>query len=45
MYSRIILEYIVSNKNKLAAPKKLFPIINMPLPKTPKHIKVYNGMA
>jgi hypothetical protein len=30
VYSRIILEYIVSNKSKLSTPKKLFPIIIMP---------------
>jgi hypothetical protein len=45
VYLRIILEYIISNKSKLPTPKKLFPIIIMPSPKTPKDIKVYDGMA
>jgi hypothetical protein len=45
MYSRIILEYIVSNKSKLPTPKKFFPIIIMPSPKTSKDIKVYNGIT
>jgi hypothetical protein len=45
VYSRIILEYIISNKSKLPTPKKLFPIINIPSPKTPKDIKVYNGIV
>jgi hypothetical protein len=45
VYSRIILEYIVSNKSKLPTPKKLFLIIIMPSTKTPKDMKVYNGIT
>jgi hypothetical protein len=29
----------------MSTPKKLFSIINIPSPKTPKDIKVYNGVA
>jgi hypothetical protein len=38
VYSRIILGYIVFKEGKLSYPKKIFAIMNMPPPKTPKDI-------
>jgi hypothetical protein len=43
--SRMILGFIVSKEGKLLGPKKKKVIINMPPPKNPKQIQVFNGMA
>jgi hypothetical protein len=45
IFSRMILGFIVSKKGKLLDPKKIQAIINMPPPKNPQHIQVFNGMA
>jgi hypothetical protein len=36
---------VVSNKGKLPNPRKISAIIQVPTPKTPKDIQVFNGMA
>jgi hypothetical protein len=41
----LILGFIVSKERKLPNPKKIQAIINMPPPKNPQHIQVFNGMA
>ncbi len=42
----IILGYIVFKECKLSDPKlKILAIINMLVPKTPKDIQVFNGVA
>jgi hypothetical protein len=41
----VILGYIVSKEGKLLHPKKIFTIVNMPPPKSPKNIQVSNNMA
>jgi hypothetical protein len=41
----MILGSIVSKKGKLPNPKKIQAIINMPPPKNPQHIQVFNGMT
>jgi hypothetical protein len=38
----MILGFIISNEGKLPDPKK---IVNMPPPKNPQQIQVFNGMA
>lgn len=45
VFSRVIFWYIVSKECKLLDPKNILTIINMPVPKTPKDIQVFNGMA
>ncbi len=45
VYLGVILRYVVSKVGKLPNPKKILTIINMPTPKTPKDIQVFNGMA
>jgi hypothetical protein len=45
VFSRMILHFIVSKEGKLPYPKKIQAIINMPLPKNPQQIQVFNGMA
>ncbi len=45
VYSRVILGHVVSKARKSSDPKKISIIVNMPSPKTPKHIQVFNGMA
>jgi hypothetical protein len=42
VYSEVILGYIMSWEGKLLDPKKISAIVNMPQPKTPKDIKVFN---
>jgi hypothetical protein len=44
LYFIVILGYIVSWEGNLLDPKKISAIINMPQPKTPKDIQVFNGM-
>jgi hypothetical protein len=41
----MILGFIVSNEGKLQDPKKIQAIVNMPPPKNPQQIQVFNGMA
>jgi len=41
----MILGFIVSKEGKLLDPKKMQAIINMPPPKNPQQIQVFNGMA
>jgi hypothetical protein len=41
----MILDVIVSKERELPNPKKIQAIVNMPPPKTPQEIKVFNGMA
>jgi hypothetical protein len=45
VYSKVILGYIVSWEGKLLNPKKIVAIVNMPQPKTPKDIQVFNEMV
>ncbi len=45
VYSWAILGYMVSKARKLPDLKKILIIVNMPTPKTPKDIYVFNGMA
>jgi hypothetical protein len=41
----MILGFIVSKEGKLPDAKKIQAIVNMPPPKNPQHIQVFNGMA
>jgi hypothetical protein len=41
----MILSFIVSKEGKLQNPKKIQTIVNMPPPKNPQQIQVFNGMA
>jgi len=41
----MILGFIVSKERKLSYPKKIQAIINMPPPKNPQQIQIFNGMA
>jgi hypothetical protein len=41
----MILGCIVSKEGKLPNPKKIKVIVNMPSPKNPQQIQVFNGMA
>jgi hypothetical protein len=45
IFSRMILGFIVSKEGKIPNPKKIQEIINMPPPKNPQQIQVFNGMA
>jgi hypothetical protein len=45
IYLGVILGYVVSKVEKLFDLKKISTIVNMPTPKTPKEIQVFNGMA
>ncbi len=45
VFSGMILGFIVSKKRKLLDPKKIQAILNMPPPKNPQKIQVFNGMA
>jgi hypothetical protein len=45
VFSRMILGFIVSKERKLLNPKKIQVIVNMPPPKNPQQIQVFNGMA
>ncbi len=45
VFSKMILGFIVSKERKLPYPKKIQVIINMPPPKNPHQIQVFNGMA
>jgi len=39
-----ILGFIVSKEGKTPNPKKIEALVNMPIPKTPQDIQVFNGM-
>jgi hypothetical protein len=39
------LRFIVSKEGKLPTPKKIQARVNMPPPKNPQQIQVFNGMA
>jgi hypothetical protein len=41
----MILGFIISKEEKLPNPKKVQTIVNMPPPKNPQQIQVFNGMA
>ncbi len=45
VFSREVLGFIVSKKGKLLDPKKIQSIVNMPPPKNPQQIEIFNGMA
>ncbi len=45
IFSGMILGFIVSKEGKLSDPKKIQVIVNMPPPKNPQQIQVFNGMA
>jgi hypothetical protein len=45
VFSKIILGFIVSKEGKLLDPKQIEAILNMPPPKNPQQIQVFNGMA
>jgi hypothetical protein len=45
VFSRMILSFIISKGGKLPSPKKIQAIVNMPPPKIPQQIQVFNGMA
>jgi hypothetical protein len=45
VFSGMILGFIVLKKGKLTNPKKIQVIVNMPPPKNPQQIQVFNGMA
>ncbi len=45
VFSRMILGFIVSKEGKLPNPKKIQVINNMPPPKNPQQIQIFNGMA
>jgi hypothetical protein len=41
----MILGFIISKEGKLSYPKKIHVIVNMPPPKIPQQIEIFNGMA
>jgi hypothetical protein len=45
VFSRMILGFILSKEGKLLDPKKIQEIINIPPPKNPQHIQIFNAMA
>jgi hypothetical protein len=45
VFSRMILDFIVSKRGKLLDPKKIQAIVNMSPLKNPQQIQVFNGMA
>jgi hypothetical protein len=45
VFSRLILGFTISKKRKLSNPKNIQAIVNMPPPKNPQQIQVFNGMA
>jgi hypothetical protein len=45
VFSKMILSFIISKGGKLPNPKKIQAIVNMPPPKIPQQIQVFNGMA
>ena len=45
VHSGIILGYVVSKEGKFPDPKKIQAMVNLPRPKKPKDIQVFNGIA
>jgi hypothetical protein len=45
VFSGMILGFIVFKEGELPNPKKIQAIVNMPPPKNPQHIQLFNGMA
>jgi hypothetical protein len=45
VFSGMILGLIISKERKLLNPKKIQAIVNMPPPKNPQQIQLFNGMA
>ncbi len=45
LFLGMILGFIISEERKLLDPKKIHAIVNMPPPKNPQHIQIFNGMA
>jgi len=45
VFSGMILGFIISKEGKLPYPNKIQAIVNMPPPKNPQQIQVFNGMA
>jgi hypothetical protein len=45
VFSRMILDFIVSKKGKLPNLKKIQATVDMPPPKNPQKIQAFNGMA
>jgi hypothetical protein len=45
VFSRMILGFIISKKGKLRDPKKIQAIVNMPPPKNPQQIQIFNGIT
>jgi len=45
VFSDMILRFIISKEGKLLDPKKVEAIIKMPIPKNPRDIQVFNGLA
>ncbi len=45
IFLEMILGFIISKEGKLLDPKKIQAIVNIPPPKNPQQIQVFNGMA
>jgi hypothetical protein len=45
VFSGMILGFIISKEGKLSDPNRMHEIVNMPPPKNPQQIQVFNGMA
>jgi hypothetical protein len=43
--SRTILGFMISKEGKTSKPKKINALVKMSMPKTPREIQVFNGMA
>ncbi len=44
VFSKLILRFIISKEGKILNPKKVYAIVNMPIPTNPQQIQVFNGM-
>jgi len=45
VFSDMILGFIISKEGKLRDPKKIQAIVNMPPPKNPQQIQIFNGIT
>jgi hypothetical protein len=45
VFSGMILGFVVFKEGKLPYPKKIQAILNMPPPKNPQHIQIFNRMT
>ncbi len=45
VFSEMILGFIISKEGKLRDPKKIQAIVNMPPPKNPQQIQIFNGIT